>query len=97
MVGHDLLDELVLLIQHHIVDIMTKVAFSASVTGLATAVAGLHNGFEGLSAVDIHRNARGKCMRVNLSTPIVIDIPLSPFALTSEASDKLRMHWDRST
>jgi hypothetical protein len=32
------------------------------VTGLATAVAGLCKGFEGPSVVDIHRNARGKCM-----------------------------------
>jgi hypothetical protein len=31
------------------------------VTSLATVVAGLHDGFEGLSAVDVHRNARGKC------------------------------------
>jgi hypothetical protein len=42
---------------------MMKVAFSADVTGLATAVAGLHNGFEGPSVVDIHQNARGKCMQ----------------------------------
>jgi hypothetical protein len=42
-------------------DIMTKVAFSADVTGLATAVAGLRDGFEGPSVVDVHRNARGKC------------------------------------
>jgi hypothetical protein len=33
------------------------------VTGLATAVAGLHERFEGLSAVNTHRNARGKCMQ----------------------------------
>jgi hypothetical protein len=26
-----------------------------------TAVAGLHNGFEGLSAVDVHQNGRGEC------------------------------------
>jgi hypothetical protein len=45
------------------VDIMTKVAFSADVTGLAIAVAGLHNGFEGLSAVDVYQDARGKCVQ----------------------------------
>jgi hypothetical protein len=33
------------------------------VTGLATVVAGLCDGFEGLSAVDIHWDTRGKCMR----------------------------------
>jgi hypothetical protein len=33
------------------------------VTGLATAVAGLREGFENPSAVDIHRDARGKCAR----------------------------------
>jgi hypothetical protein len=44
-------------------DIMTEVALSADVTGLATAVAGLWNGFEGLSAVDIYRTARRKCMQ----------------------------------
>jgi hypothetical protein len=59
MVGHDMLDELVLLIQSHMMDVMTKVAFSADVTGLATAVAGLHEGFEGPSVVDVHRDARG--------------------------------------
>jgi hypothetical protein len=31
-----------------VVDVVTKVALSADVTGLATAVAGLHEGFEGL-------------------------------------------------
>jgi hypothetical protein len=41
---------------------MMKVAFSADVTSLATAVAGLRNGFEGASVVNVHRNARGKCM-----------------------------------
>jgi hypothetical protein len=40
-------------------DVMTKIAFSADVTGLATVVTGLHKGFEGLSAVYIHRDARG--------------------------------------
>jgi hypothetical protein len=39
-------------------DIMTKVTISANVTGLATAVAGLREEFEGPSAVDVHRNAR---------------------------------------
>jgi hypothetical protein len=31
------------------------------VTSLATAVAGLREGFEGPSAVNVHWNARGKC------------------------------------
>jgi hypothetical protein len=31
------------------------------VTGMATAVAGLRKGFEGLSAVDIHRDAKREC------------------------------------
>jgi hypothetical protein len=44
------------------VDIMMKVAVSADVTGLATAVAGLREEFEGLSAVDVHRDARRECM-----------------------------------
>jgi hypothetical protein len=47
------LDEHILLIQHHMADIMMKVALSADVTSLATAVAGLHKGFEGPSMVDI--------------------------------------------
>jgi hypothetical protein len=59
-VGHNLLDELILLIQSHVADVMTEVALSADVAGLATAVAGLRNGFEGPSTVDVHRNAR-KC------------------------------------
>jgi hypothetical protein len=42
---------------------MMKVAFSADVTGLATAIAGLHDGFESPSAVDIHWNTRGKYMQ----------------------------------
>jgi hypothetical protein len=63
MVGHDLLDELVLLIQHHMADVMMKVAISADVSGLATAVAGLCDRFEGPSAVDVHRNARRECVR----------------------------------
>jgi hypothetical protein len=41
---------------------MMKVAFSADVTGLATVVAGLCEGYEGLSAVNVYRNARGKYM-----------------------------------
>jgi hypothetical protein len=40
---------------------MMEVAFSTSVTGLATAIAGLCNGLRGLSVVDIHQNARGEC------------------------------------
>jgi hypothetical protein len=55
------LDELVLLIQCHMADVMAKVALFADVTGLATAVAGLCEGFEGPSTVDVHRNARGEC------------------------------------
>jgi hypothetical protein len=62
-VGHNPLDVLVLLIQCHVVDVMTKVAFSAYVTSLATVVAGLRDGFEGPSVVNVHRNARGECMR----------------------------------
>jgi hypothetical protein len=68
MVGHNMLDEVILLIQRHMVDIMMKVAFSADVTGLATAVAGLRNGFEGPSVVDIYQNARGKCVLI-IQTP----------------------------
>jgi hypothetical protein len=33
------------------------------VTGLAAAIAGLHEGLEGSSAVDVHRNARWECAR----------------------------------
>jgi hypothetical protein len=33
------------------------------VTGLATAVAGLREGFKGSSAVDVHRDARRECAR----------------------------------
>jgi hypothetical protein len=43
-------------------DVMTKVAVSADVTGLATAVAGLHEGFEGPSMGDVHRDARRECV-----------------------------------
>jgi hypothetical protein len=39
-----------------------KVTVSTDVTSLATTVAGLHNGFEGPSAVNIHGNAWGKCV-----------------------------------
>jgi hypothetical protein len=46
----------------HMADIMTEVAFSASVTGLATAIAGLRDGLEGPSVVDVHQNTRGECM-----------------------------------
>jgi hypothetical protein len=42
---------------------MMEVAFSASVTGLATVIAGLRDGLEGPSVVNIHWNARGKCVR----------------------------------
>jgi hypothetical protein len=49
------------LIQRHVADIVAEVALFADVTGLATAVAGLHEGFEGSSAVDVHRNARREC------------------------------------
>jgi hypothetical protein len=61
-VGHNLLDEVVLLIQYHMVDIMMKVAVFTDVTHLATAVAGLREGFKSLSAVDIHWDARWKCV-----------------------------------
>jgi hypothetical protein len=40
-VGHNSLDEFVFLIQGHVADVMTKVAVSADVTSLATAVTGL--------------------------------------------------------
>jgi hypothetical protein len=42
-------------------DIMMKITLSADVTGLATAVAGLLKGFQGLSTVDVHRDARREC------------------------------------
>jgi hypothetical protein len=44
------------------VDIMTKVTVFTDVTCLATAVAGLREGFESPSVVDVHQDARGKCM-----------------------------------
>jgi hypothetical protein len=62
-VGHNLLDKFILLIQCHVADVMMKVTFSADVTGLDTVVAGLREGFEGPSVVDIYRSARGKCVR----------------------------------
>jgi hypothetical protein len=62
-VGHDVLDELVLRIQHHMVDVVMKVALFADVASLATAVAGLCEGFEGSSAVDVHWNTRGESMQ----------------------------------
>jgi hypothetical protein len=63
VVSHNVLDELVLLIQCHVADIMMKLALFADVTGLATAIAGWCKRFEGPGAVDIHQNARGECMR----------------------------------
>jgi hypothetical protein len=67
-----MLDEVVLLIQRHMADIMTKVAFSADVTSLATVVAGLCDEFEGLSVVDIHWNARGSaCKEVCIAAGVV--------------------------
>jgi hypothetical protein len=45
-VGHNLLDEVILFIQHHMEDVMMKVTFSTDVTSLATALAGLRKGFE---------------------------------------------------
>jgi hypothetical protein len=63
MVGHNSLDEFVFLIQGHIADIMTEVALSADVASLATAVAGLCEGFESPSAVNVHRNAGRECTR----------------------------------
>jgi hypothetical protein len=61
--GHDVLDELVLLIQCHMADVMTKVTLFADVASLATAVAGLCEGFECSSAVDVHWNTGGECVR----------------------------------
>jgi hypothetical protein len=40
---------------------MMEVALSADVVGLSTAVTGLCEGFEGLSAVDVHRDAGREC------------------------------------
>jgi hypothetical protein len=44
-----------------VADIVMTVSFFADVTGLATVIAGLREGFEGSSAVDVHRDARGEC------------------------------------
>jgi hypothetical protein len=55
------LDEVVFFIQRHMTDVMMKITISADVTGLATAVAGVREGFEGPSAVNIHRDARREC------------------------------------
>jgi hypothetical protein len=44
MVGHNMLDKVILFIQCYMVDIMMKVAFSADVTSLATVVAGCIRG-----------------------------------------------------
>jgi hypothetical protein len=51
-----------LLIQRYMVDVMMKVTISADVTSLAAVVAGLREGFEGPSAVNVHRNARRECV-----------------------------------
>jgi hypothetical protein len=40
-------------------DVMLKVTVFTDVTGLVTSVAGLHERFECLSAVNVHRDARG--------------------------------------
>jgi hypothetical protein len=40
---------------------MAEVALSADVASLATVAAGLHDGFEGPGAVDIHWDARREC------------------------------------
>jgi hypothetical protein len=61
VVGHNSLDEFVFLIQGHVADIMTEVALSADVASLSTAVTGLCEGFEGPSAVDVHRDAGREC------------------------------------
>jgi hypothetical protein len=62
VIGHNLLDEFVFLIQGHVADVMTEVALSTDVASLPTAVAGLGEGFKGLSAVNIHRDARRECV-----------------------------------
>jgi hypothetical protein len=63
MVGQDVLDEPVFLLQCHVADIMTEIAFFADVTRLSTAVVCLRYGFESLSVVDVYRDTRGKCTR----------------------------------
>jgi hypothetical protein len=60
-VSHNVLDELVLLIQHHMADVMRKVTLFADVASLATVVAGLCEGFEGPSVVNVHWNTRREC------------------------------------
>jgi hypothetical protein len=42
---------------------MMEVTLSAGVTGPSTAVTGLCEGFEGLSAVDVHQDAGRECVR----------------------------------
>jgi hypothetical protein len=58
VVGHNPLDKVIFLIKCHVADVMTEVALSVDVAGLATTVAGLCEVFEGPSMVDIHRDAR---------------------------------------
>jgi hypothetical protein len=53
------LDKFVFLIQGHMVDVVTKVTLSADVASLSTVVTGLCEGFEGPSAVDVHRMPGG--------------------------------------
>jgi hypothetical protein len=50
-----------MLIQHHVVDVVMEVALFTDVTSPATAVAGLCEGFEGSSAVDVDWNAGREC------------------------------------
>jgi hypothetical protein len=61
VVGHNVLDELILLFQCHVADIMMKVALFADVAGLATAVVGLCKRFEDSSAVNVHCNTGREC------------------------------------
>jgi hypothetical protein len=63
MIGCNPLDEFVPPIQGYVADVVMTVAFFADVTGLATAIAGLREGFEGSSVVDVHRDARTECAR----------------------------------
>jgi hypothetical protein len=62
-VGQDVLDELIFLLQCHVVDIMVEVTLFTEVTSLAAVVACLHDGFEGPSAVDVHQDARGSARK----------------------------------
>jgi hypothetical protein len=55
-----------LFIQCHVADVMMEVALSADVTGLATAVAGLRNRFEGPSAVDCKGNPNSPSEQLSL-------------------------------